>query len=841
MVHARALVAACLLAAACDGRDAHVAPVASPLGPAPVINIGVGNALTLPAQRHLVRIGSTLLLAIQQDGADGNQLGMFRSDDDGQSFRRLGDIAQDPSDRDEADLVVVGQDIALVSSYEGPDLVGSTAHDVWFQWWRHRANGEWTPDPAVKVFDSTSGDTGYYRAELAVDSLGRYWIQAFFLRADGSSTSPLTVSSNGGASFSTQASLVTVPFRGGGRLLALGSKMIFLWDGHDVGTPAFFRLRNDSDGLGTWGAQTQAFAEGIYHGAALSAVGDGAGGMHLFYKDENLTLWYRKFNGTSFGGATLIEDVSEWELQPAVTRIGSDLVVYYNRVITTGFNDEVRVRTMHNGVFSNPTVLDSSGGFKGYPAAVEVLPTTVTSVPCLFGDTPDASTGGSATLYAIDWAGTPPPPPDMSVPPPDLSVPPDLSMPPPQDAGAPGATLFSDDFNRNIAPDNGLGANWTVQSGAWYDDGRAVADSDGGNRAVVPSVSCADCSVATSVISFGVSEVGVVARQLSASDAYELVLQGNGNLLLRRRRGGTLTTLASGASGASVSASARLSLSVSGSSPVSLSASVGGVVKLTASDGTAQAITGAGVAGLICSSAGVPFDDFAITALGGGMPPPPDMSVPRDLSVPPDLSAPRDLSVPPDLSAPRDLSMPPDLAVAHDLATGGGTLFSDAFARNIAPDNGLGNGWTVASGLWYTDGRAVTDSDAGDRANAPVSCADCRVQSSVTGFGVPEIGVFVRGAGTSRYELVLLSNGRLRLRRVNGATVTTLGEVASGLASLDQPATLLLDARGATLTASVNGAVKLTVIDATPLTASGSAGLVTSSAGVVFDDFSVAN
>jgi hypothetical protein len=830
MVHARALVAACLLVAACDGRDAHVAPVASQLGPQPVIDIGGGNALTLPAQRHLVRIGSTLLLAIQQDGADGNKLGMFRSDDDGQSFRRLGDIAQDPSDRDEADLVVVGQDVALVSSYEGPDLVGSTAHDVWFQWWRHRSNGEWTPDPEVKVFDSTSSDTGYYRAELAIDSRGRYWIQAFFLEADGSSTSPLTVSSDGGASFATQASLVTVPFRGGGRLLALGSKMIMLWDGHDVGTPAYFRLRNDSDGLGTWGAQTEAFAEGIYHGAALSAVADGAGGMHLLYKDENQTLWYRRFNGSSFGAATGIETVTEWETQPAVTRIGSDLVVYYNRVITSGFHDEVRVITIHNGVFSNATVLDSTNGFKGYPASVEVLPTTVTSVPCLFGDTPDANSGGSATLYAIDWAGTPPPPADMSVPPPDLS------MPPPQDAGAPGATLFSDDFNRNIAPDNGLGANWSVQSGAWYDDGRAIADSDGGNRAVVPSVSCADCSVATSVISFGVNEVGVVARQLSASDAYELVLQGNGNLVLRRRRGGTLTTLASGASGASVSASVRLSLSVRGGSPVSLSASVGGVVKLTASDATAQAITSAGIGGLICSSAGVPFDDFAITSLGGSAPPPPDMSVPHDLATPPDLSAPRDLAAPRDLSAP-----PPDLSVAHDLSTGGGTLFSDPFNRNIAPDNGLGNGWTVASGLWYTDGRAVTDSDSGDRASAPVSCADCRVQSSVTGFGVPEIGVFVRGAGTDRYELVLLSTGRLRLRRVHGTTVTTLGEVASGLASLDQPATLLLDARGATLTASVNGAVKLTVTDATPLTTSGAAGLVTTSAGVVFDDFSVAN
>ena len=31
-----------------------------------------------------------------------------------------------------------------------------------------------------------SNSTGYYRAELAIDSLGRYWVQRFFLEADGS-------------------------------------------------------------------------------------------------------------------------------------------------------------------------------------------------------------------------------------------------------------------------------------------------------------------------------------------------------------------------------------------------------------------------------------------------------------------------------------------------------------------------------------------------------------------------------------------------------------------------------------------------------------------------------
>src|SRR5436305_2094490 len=98
MVNARVVLAlGVLLLSACDRRDdANVVPRASALSPRPLMNIGGGNALTLPAQRHLVRIGGTLLLALQQDGADGHLLGMFRSDDDGQSWRRLGDIVQDP-------------------------------------------------------------------------------------------------------------------------------------------------------------------------------------------------------------------------------------------------------------------------------------------------------------------------------------------------------------------------------------------------------------------------------------------------------------------------------------------------------------------------------------------------------------------------------------------------------------------------------------------------------------------------------------------------------------------------------------------------------------------------
>src|SRR5439155_687028 len=82
-------------------------------------------------------------------------------------------------------LLAVGNDVAVLYSWEGPTLDGSTRHDVYFQWWRW-GGSDWTPEPARLVFDSTSSASAYYRAELARDSLGRLWVQAFRLEGDGS-------------------------------------------------------------------------------------------------------------------------------------------------------------------------------------------------------------------------------------------------------------------------------------------------------------------------------------------------------------------------------------------------------------------------------------------------------------------------------------------------------------------------------------------------------------------------------------------------------------------------------------------------------------------------------
>jgi hypothetical protein len=176
-----------------------------------------GAALTLPAARHIVRIEpgggrpAALLLALQQDGAEGHMLNFLRSDDNGATWRHYGPIQDTRNDRDTVDMVVSGKDIAVVFSYEGPTLAGSTAHDVFFQWWRFDGVSDWKPQPAIRIFDSASASTAFYRGLVARDSAGRIWVQAFELRPDGSSRAAIAVSSNGGASFTRLADLATTP------------------------------------------------------------------------------------------------------------------------------------------------------------------------------------------------------------------------------------------------------------------------------------------------------------------------------------------------------------------------------------------------------------------------------------------------------------------------------------------------------------------------------------------------------------------------------------------------------------------------------------------------------
>ena len=105
-----------------------------------VAPIGNGNALTLPAARHPVRMDTgggrppAWLLAIQQDGADGHGLWFLRSDDGGTTWSSYAPIQDDSSERDTPDLLTVGNDVALVYSYEGPTLGGSPGTTCSSRW-----------------------------------------------------------------------------------------------------------------------------------------------------------------------------------------------------------------------------------------------------------------------------------------------------------------------------------------------------------------------------------------------------------------------------------------------------------------------------------------------------------------------------------------------------------------------------------------------------------------------------------------------------------------------------------------------------------------------------------
>ncbi|WP_228530934.1 MULTISPECIES: sialidase family protein [Myxococcaceae] len=782
--------------------------------PSTLARISDGNALTLPAQRHVVRVdpgdGAAIwLLALQQGGVDGHGLVFYRSDDEGQTWSLADPIQNDATHTDRADLLVVGRDVALVYSYEGPDFTGSTRHDVFFQWWRYVPETRgFQPEPAVRVFDSTSSSTGYARGQLARDSLGRLWVMAFSLESGGGSRVVLSVSTDGGHTFAAQPDLASLPRRGGGRLLHLGQRLIALWGMHDSGgTASRFRLHEDAAAPGSWGPSTQAFPEAIYHGAALSAVATPEGGMHLVYKDESEVLLHRYFDGTSFGPRTVLF-AGEWAAQPAITRVGSRLVICTNRALTdTSFRLEERV--LESGVLSAPVLLDGSATWKGYPAAVEVLPAGV-AVPCVYSNTANAGVGGNE-LYAFSDALAP----EVDGGTPDAGSPdagsPDAGMPDAGagDAGAPppppaGTLLLSDDFGRNAAS---LGSAWTQVSGVYFTDGRAASDRDSGNQAYANGATCRDCRVEATVLGFGVPETGLFLRApaLRPDDRYDAVLLGDGRVQVHRHRAGLVTVLGSAASGlAALDTPAKLSLSAVGSAPVSLVLAVNGVPRVSTEDTGPSALVEAGYGGLWTNRAGVVFDAFRLWIEGtsgtpdAGVPDAgvPDAGVPdagaSDAGVPdaglPDAGVP-DAGTPdaglPDAGAPD--AGPPDAGVPDAGAPDAGAPdagssdagvpdagLPDAGAPDAglpdagAPDAGtpdagapgpggvlfsddftrtsLGTSWQAVRGLWFLyRNNVASDLDGADQLAAlGASCRDCEVQALVTSFGVSEAGVYLR-------------------------------------------------------------------------------------------------
>ena len=415
-----------------------------------VATVGGANGLSTPAARHLLRMdpagrAPTYLLALQRDDALPDPgLGFYRSDDDGQSWSLMKIIDGISAERQTADVLKAGDDVALVHSFDGssilPDAVLDPTRKAYFQWWRYDGAGGWTDrNERVVVFAPTPG-AAYHRAELAVDSSGRIWVQAF--KRGTSACDPaadrrcaacwtvdngdnyanemvVSVSTDGGRTFRPEQRLDTTLCRAGGRLISLGHKLLLLWNDYsenESGTRAVtrFMLRDDQDPLASWGAPSQAFpddpADGIFHGAALSAVADGSGGLHLVYKDHNQRrLWYRRFDGAkgSFGPRTLVDDsVDDWALQPTTTLRGGELYVFANHVLAAA-SYETRMWKLSKGL--GPTLripLGADSAFHGYPSTPETLPAGARSLPYLFGRTPDENAPGVEVALRINIAAS---------------------------------------------------------------------------------------------------------------------------------------------------------------------------------------------------------------------------------------------------------------------------------------------------------------------------------------------------------------------------------------------------------------------------------------------------
>ncbi len=413
------------------------AALAQVLTQSTVTSVGGANALSTPAARHLVPMdGGTSLLALQRDhqGPDTG-LSLFRSDDDGETWAHYATVDANASDRQTADLLRVGDDLALVTSFDAPSIVPDPlldpARKVWFQWWRAE-NGQWQPQPRVPVFDPAPG-TAYHRGEIAVDGAGRIWVQAF--RRGATACDPakdpacancvnvedgdnygndvvVAVSDDGGRTFSTPQTLATTRCRAGGRILDLGRQLILIWNDYSAnenGTRVMtkFVTRDVSDPIGCWSAPQDAFpdepADGIYHGAALSAVADGQGGLHLVYKDQNeMLLWYRHFDGTAFDPRVQVDDSrDDWALQPATLLRAGDLFILANHR-TAPDSYETRMWRLSTGLGAEHSVsLGDDGAFHGYPTLPESIPADAATFPYAFASTPDPDEAGEEVTLRV--------------------------------------------------------------------------------------------------------------------------------------------------------------------------------------------------------------------------------------------------------------------------------------------------------------------------------------------------------------------------------------------------------------------------------------------------------
>jgi len=369
--------------------------------PATVTRTSRTSALSTPSQRHMVRLtpagrGPVQLLANDLGSVSPGGLNWFRSDDDGLTWRHYAPILSNGIHMT-ADAIMTAMDVEIAISYDTtssgfPTDSNDPKRKVYYQRWHYDGSGNWSPG-ALKTVASPPASKAYHRAVLQRDSQGRLWVQAWLrdpcsssAGSDCADTLQVWVSEDDGATFTKLPDLHRMTSLGGGRMLHTASRMVILWGSYGYSQPALMMWRDDSEPSGVWHGPANAFPDGdsIYHGSAQSAVHAGGNAFDLVYKSRNEKLYYRRYDGQSFSSRQLVDDVSYYSTQPAISRYGDDLhVCVLHLVESTTPKYEVRSFLLSQG-FSRWQTLASISAKSGYPTAPEIVTPDATRLPCAY-------------------------------------------------------------------------------------------------------------------------------------------------------------------------------------------------------------------------------------------------------------------------------------------------------------------------------------------------------------------------------------------------------------------------------------------------------------------------
>ena len=293
--------------------------------------------------------------------------------------------------RDRADLVAVGRDVALVYSLRGAHLSAARAPRRVLPVVALHARGTWSPEPAVRVFDSTSSST---RPTTAPSSRATRWAASGCRPSSSSRTAAhracSRVSQDGGSTFSRQADLGRPP-AGGGRLLSLGAG----WSSSGRCTTASSRpatrLRDDSDPVDSWSPQPRRLQRRHLPRRRPERGGRRARRHAPRLQGRDRALYYRYFDGSTFGARTHRRPRRLGAAARHHPRRRRARHLLQQPICTARLDLEYQV--LMNSSFSTPTC-STPGAPEGLPDPVDYLPTSSPRCP--------ASTGAPRTRRLHD-------------------------------------------------------------------------------------------------------------------------------------------------------------------------------------------------------------------------------------------------------------------------------------------------------------------------------------------------------------------------------------------------------------------------------------------------------